>query len=617
MFPELVLFINILHEFNDLNDIFKEMELNLNEFDEIKDEDLFQILYQDVISTNMRYKLGEYYTSSWLSDLLIEESKFKPGERALDPTCGSGTFIVGLIKKILGSDLNIDRKVQALKKIHGYDINPLAIACTKLNFLIILSSNLPNFKINLREIFQNFKFLDCLGGNSDALKCDLIIGNPPWLTYKELSLNEQKKILKIATYTQIKPDSKNIANLEISTVFFYRVVNLYLKNSGRIMFLTTHALINGAHASKFRKFKGFNDVVLYKINDNVFNTETIAWLARKADEVFFNTNNKILTKIIENQRVMKKIHLYPLFNSDLEVGKLILEEDKLKINDIKSSPYSEICNRGFSAFPRIFFFVEHLKINGDFIYRVNIDIITRTKGFWKENASKISDSLNKFYQSNSRGLKDYEFSIIISRNFESFHINELKSVILPIYFNASTQNYDFINEDNQETEIARHYKLINGLWQESSSSKKERVNTIFKRLNYQNDLLKREMYNPIKVIYNEAGSKLKSVVLENSSKILIDITLYYVATSNIYEAHYLCAIFNSDIFNEKLKILKSDRHFHKRPVTELPIPKFNESNLTHIKLSELSKKCHFNRKKGSSNDQNVKRINNLVSTIFN
>jgi hypothetical protein len=67
-------------------------------------------------------------------------------------------------------------------------------------------------------------------------------------------------------------------------------------------------------------------------------------------------------------------------------------------------------------------------------------------------------------------------------------------------------------------------------------------------------------------------------------------------TDNELEAHYLCAILNSNLVNEMIKPLQTrglfgERDIGRRPFM-LPIPKFDKNDKLHLKLAELSKQCH-------------------------
>ena len=63
--------------------------------------DLLQKLYELLVPRILRHGLGEYYTPDWLAGYLIDKAGYRGGleERFLDPSCGSGTFLVHAIHK--------------------------------------------------------------------------------------------------------------------------------------------------------------------------------------------------------------------------------------------------------------------------------------------------------------------------------------------------------------------------------------------------------------------------------------------------------------------------------------------------------------------------------------
>ena len=77
---------------------------------EERTQDFFKILYHKVMPKEVRHSLGEYYTPAWLANRTVERTldllRQKRGGvvwkwRALDPTCGSGTFLSCLIDKVI------------------------------------------------------------------------------------------------------------------------------------------------------------------------------------------------------------------------------------------------------------------------------------------------------------------------------------------------------------------------------------------------------------------------------------------------------------------------------------------------------------------------------------
>jgi len=118
--------------------------------------DLLKKLYQQLMPRELRHNLGEYYTPDWLAERLInmlEGGKFEgnPDWRVLDPACGSGTFLVIVIKKI--REYAWKRAIpesQVLEKILsnvvGFDLNPLAVISARTNYLLALGDLLQHRK---------------------------------------------------------------------------------------------------------------------------------------------------------------------------------------------------------------------------------------------------------------------------------------------------------------------------------------------------------------------------------------------------------------------------------------------------------------------------------------
>lgn len=95
--------------------------------------DVAAILYETVIPAEERRTLGEYYTPSWLADAMIEEIVADPlAQRALDPSCGSGTFIAALTTRFIAAAQRanltpretLDRLIAS---VIGIDVHPVAV----------------------------------------------------------------------------------------------------------------------------------------------------------------------------------------------------------------------------------------------------------------------------------------------------------------------------------------------------------------------------------------------------------------------------------------------------------------------------------------------------------
>ncbi|WP_334179398.1 N-6 DNA methylase [Pseudoxanthomonas sp.] len=108
-------------------------------------QDLFKDLYMAIIPDKVRHSMGEFYTPPWLAEQTILEALGpNPPKKwtALDPCCGSGTFITALIRLVLEETKALPsaaRLRDVLSRVKGIDLNPLAALTTRINYFVNLS----------------------------------------------------------------------------------------------------------------------------------------------------------------------------------------------------------------------------------------------------------------------------------------------------------------------------------------------------------------------------------------------------------------------------------------------------------------------------------------------
>ncbi|HBY98372.1 MAG TPA: hypothetical protein DEP84_31260 [Chloroflexi bacterium] len=113
--------------------------------------DLLKQLYQNLMPKKLRHALGEYYTPDWLAERLLNQLGYNgnPAKRLLDPSCGSGTFLVLTIKRVRAyAEEKMLNEAQVLEQILanivGFDLNPLAVISARTNYLLALGDLLPH-----------------------------------------------------------------------------------------------------------------------------------------------------------------------------------------------------------------------------------------------------------------------------------------------------------------------------------------------------------------------------------------------------------------------------------------------------------------------------------------
>ncbi|MBD3254413.1 MAG: N-6 DNA methylase, partial [Candidatus Lokiarchaeota archaeon] len=530
----------------------------------------------------------EFYTPSNLVSKMIEHS-YNLGFKVLDPACGSGNFLIEIILKILDSELTIEQKVECINNVYGFDINPLAVLTAKVNLLLIYMDYfdvgehlLPilNFYIVdglFPEDYENQRYIRL---NSLYNSFDLIIGNPPWLTYKDLpNGNYQERIKQLASELGIKPSSQYITHIEIAAIFFYAVPTTFLKKGGNIFFVITKSILNGDHCYKFRKFSIFTKLQIWDFPTNYFfNINHICLMAEYTgyNDIPIEENYPINARVYNDDLSNFKNTHYSSLKIEKEGTKLILPENKLKIiNKVSISEYRDKFYQGATLVPRsLVFFQVQEKNKNTLIISSDEDVITRTKKRWKYTFDEIELE------------KNFRFKTFLNRDLIPFLLKDTRNIFLPI----NKEKFDFELSHLKKFPLAyKFYKDMNAYYQQKKK-KTSKIDTLFKNLNYWNKLLKQKNNDGYLVIYNASGSNLKAAVINNfKKKIIVGSENYYFNTNSKQEAYYLVGVLNSPLLTKNIKLIKSSRHIHKRPFS-FPIPSFNGANELHIAISAQGQK---------------------------
>ncbi|MDB5124857.1 MAG: hypothetical protein JWP94_2986 [Mucilaginibacter sp.] len=190
---------------------------------------------------------GVVYTPIHLVDFLIDESMpidkpelFKDEDfKILDPTCGSGVFLVAAYKRLLqwwainnrkNGNIVYPKSDVALRilenNIYGVDIKETATLVSIFGLTTALLD-----KLTPQQIWNNLKFSDLSAKNirtgsffdwakenkEQQLKFDLVIGNPPFNPIKGLSKKEAVTDVELITFNV---SNKNIPRNNFALKFF-------------------------------------------------------------------------------------------------------------------------------------------------------------------------------------------------------------------------------------------------------------------------------------------------------------------------------------------------------------------------------------------------------------
>lgn len=560
----------------DLVDLFKE---EIKDYAIIK-EDLFLSLYQDIINPTARHEKGEYYTPRDLAKRMIDDT-YTIGMKVIDCSCGSGVFLIELINFIMDSKIEIKKKIEAINNIYGLDINPIAVFTSNSNIMI----NLHEFwsDIAKEEPKINIFLFDSLNPIDNLIKeilhqCDLVIGNPPWLTYKDITNKEYQGIIRnLADDLKIKPKSQYITHIELAALFYYQTPKMYLKKGGTIILIITKSILTGDHCYEFRAFKNFSDIEIWDFESyDLFNMDFVVLKAKYSNsQIQVEKKYPIKVKVFDSNLNLSHETEY----NSLEIGErgaraIVPIELYEKVKKLSPSHYRIKFFQGATLVPRalIFITIKQIQDSGKtIIIKTDEEAIKRSKKPW-----------NKTFYEEETIESVFHFKTFLSKHLVPFGIKKYKKIFLPV-------NKELQFEEKYLDKFSHGKAFYYGMNKMYQKLKKETsdINTLIDNLNYWNKLSKQNKNRGYLVVYNASGSNIKSAVINiEKENVIICSEIYYYSTENKEEAYYLASVLNSPILTENIKIIKSSRHIHKRPL-DFPILEFDIKNKFHVQLSKL------------------------------
>lgn len=148
-------------------------ELEAIDFNASEDRHLFGDIYETILrDLQSAGNYGEFYTPRALTEFMTEMVDPKPGEKVLDPACGTGGFLTSTIEHLRKSLKTTEDLKRLEKNIHGMELKPLPFMLAVTN-LILHDLETPNvdYGDSLNREYTSIGAKD---------RVDVILANPPF-----------------------------------------------------------------------------------------------------------------------------------------------------------------------------------------------------------------------------------------------------------------------------------------------------------------------------------------------------------------------------------------------------------------------------------------------------
>jgi adenine-specific DNA-methyltransferase len=341
-------------------------------------------------------KYGQYFTPNIVADFMINLANISENSKVLEPSCGEGVFLDLLVKK-------------GYNNLSAYELDRELI---------------PN---KFKEIIKNESFVSA---KIDE-KFDLIIGNPPYIRWKNL---EEELKQELATNHLWNKHFNSLC--DYSYIFILKSIE-HLKENGQLIFITPEYWLNTTHSQTLRNYmlqNGYFEEIYHFNETPIFNNVTVSiiifkFVKSKNKNPFIHlskyyANKKLTSSILQNLK--KKEHLK--FAEHIEITQFKENENwLLTSNDVKKEMiyFEDKCK--VSAIAEQTLFSSELKF-------VTIrDICDIGNG--------LVSGLDKAFQLNGEILTEKE---------NENQLKVVKAKDLKPYYYENITNYIYLNEIEEE-----------------------------------------------------------------------------------------------------------------------------------------------------------------------
>lgn len=225
------------NSFSILRDFFSE--LRVYHFENLAD-DVVGELFEEIIDPDQRHDLGQYFTNEYLVDLILASVVNKTEGYYLDPTCGSGTFLIRLYDRLHYLSDNRLTHNELLSKIWGIDIGKFPAELSTINLFRQSPKDFENFpRVVNHDIFNVnkntfFKFPPPKAGKNfkkielQVPQFSSIVGNFPFIRQELIEKNAKgykKQLTNLLAHEYLFSYNKLFVTKNISASIFEEVRN--------------------------------------------------------------------------------------------------------------------------------------------------------------------------------------------------------------------------------------------------------------------------------------------------------------------------------------------------------------------------------------------------------
>lgn len=448
-------------------------------------------------------------------------------------------------------------------------------------------------------------------------KFDVVLGNPPWLSYRYVDKGEYQKFLKdmiTQRYKLLVGKVELLTHMELATLFFLQTADVYLKHNGTIGFVLPRSIFTADQHDIFRRSLfpiplGMVEAWDLEKVKPLFNVPACVIFGQKeisskaplpCEQLSGELSRKNAT--LDEARESLQVSSQNLFvvqkGSRSFLGLSPLEPTKIGISD-----YKNLFNQGATIVPRSFWFVD-IRSHPSFGFDPSCPYVETS-----ERAIKMAKERYRDVKFEGRMDREFLYATLLSTDIVPFGYFDFRLVVLPIRQHGAKFEMMSLSDAQKSgsLNLAKWLERAEDMWKKLRGEKAKSM-SIYERLDRVRGISNQNRLSKYKVLYPSSATYLCGCIVQNKpinfeidaqtlriQGFVAESKTYYYETNNRSEAYYISSLLNANTIDQLIKPMQSrglwgPRDIHKK-VWELPIPKFDASNEDHKSLSRLGEFC--------------------------
>jgi SAM-dependent methyltransferase len=405
---------------------------------------------------------------------------------------------------------------------------------------------------------------------------NVVVGNPPWVAYRHMSADLQKRFKELAKGEKVYVGSIPAHN-DLCALFVSRGSHLYLRPSGRLAFVLPLAALTRAQFEEFRtgQFGSYN----IAWDEAWTMDDSLAPLFPVPSCVLFGRKRAIARAVPDTVRTYSGTLPFrdapeKIADARLDVAEEVPAPETARREG--GSAYRNAFRQGAILIPRAFVLVGR-KASGRLGSNPTAPLVISRRSPQEKSPWRDLPSLEDNVES------EFLHPVLLGESILPYRLLTPFEGVIPVTNGGQLLDAKRAGERGFE-HLAQWMRTAEAQWNAHGKGKR----TFIEQLNYIGQLSSQFPIAPLRVVYTKAGT-WPAAMVSRDGRAVIDHMLYWTAPQSADEAHYLVAILNSEAARSRAERFQARgqfgaRHFDK-VMFNLPIPPFFGGDPLHCDLA--------------------------------